>query len=45
MIGLHQIIVYLKKLFNGEFIILLQYVDDTLIVGRDTSKIDKLRKS
>ena len=37
--------VFVKKFFNGEFIILLLYVDDMLIVGRDTSKIDKLKKS
>ena len=30
--------------FDGEFIILLLYVDDMLIVGRDTGKIDKLKK-
>jgi hypothetical protein len=33
-----------KKFSDGEFIILLLYVDDMLIVGRDTSKIDKLKK-
>ncbi|RVW94339.1 Retrovirus-related Pol polyprotein from transposon TNT 1-94 [Vitis vinifera] len=32
------------KFFDGEFIILLLYVDDMLIVGHDTSKIDKLKK-
>ena len=36
--------VFVKKLSNGEFIILLLYVDDMLIVGRDTGKIDKLKK-
>jgi hypothetical protein len=36
--------VFVKKFFDGEFIILLLYVDDMLIVGRDTSKIDKLKK-
>ena len=30
--------------FDGEFIILLLYVDDMLIVGCDTSKIDQLKK-
>ena len=37
--------VFVKKFSDGEFIILLLYVDDMLIVGRDTSKIDKLKKS
>ena len=36
--------VFVKKFSDGEFIILLLYVDDMLIVGRDTSKIDKLKK-
>ena len=36
--------VFVKKFFDGEFIILLLYVDDMLIVGRDTGKIDKLKK-
>ena len=36
--------VFVKKFFDGEFIILLLYVDDMLIVGHDTSKIDKLKK-
>ena len=36
--------VFVKKFFGGEFIILLLYVDDMLIVGRDTGKIDKLKK-
>ena len=35
---------FVKKFFDGEFIILLLYVDDMLIVGHDTSKIDKLKK-
>ncbi|RVW77060.1 Retrovirus-related Pol polyprotein from transposon TNT 1-94 [Vitis vinifera] len=36
--------VFVKKLYDGEFIIFLLYVDDMLIVGRDTSKIDNLKK-
>ena len=36
--------VFVKKFSNGEFIILLLYVDDMLIVGCDTGKIDKLKK-
>ena len=36
--------VYVKKFDNGDFIILLIYVDDMLIVERDKSKIEKLKK-
>ena len=36
--------VFLKKFSDGEFIILLLYVDDMLIICRDTSKIDRLKK-
>ena len=36
--------VFVKKFSDGEFIILLLYVDNMLIVGRDTGKIDKLKK-
>ena len=36
--------VFVKKFSNGEFIILSLYVDDMLIVDRDTGKIDKLKK-
>jgi hypothetical protein len=36
--------VFVKKLSDGEFIILLLYVDDMLIVGRDTSKINRLKE-
>jgi hypothetical protein len=36
--------VFVKKFSDGEFIILLVYVDDMLIVGRDISKIDKLKE-
>ena len=35
--------VFVNKFSDGEFIILLLYVDDMLIVGCDTSKIDKLK--
>jgi hypothetical protein len=36
--------VFVKKFSDGEFIILLLYVDDMLIVGRDTRKIDRLKE-
>ena len=36
--------VFVKKFSDGEFIILLLYMDDMLIVDRDTGKIDKLKK-
>ena len=36
--------VFVKKFFDGEFIILLLYVDDMLIICRDTSKIDRPKK-
>ena len=36
--------VFVKKFSDGEFIILLLYVDDMLIVGHDIGKIDKLKK-
>lgn len=36
--------VFFKKFTDGNFIILLVYVDDMLIVGHDASKIDKLKK-
>ena len=36
--------VFMKKFSDGGFIILLLYVDDMLIVGRDTNKIYKLKK-
>lgn len=36
--------VFVKKFSDGGFIILLLYMDDMLIVGRDTNKIDKLKK-
>ena len=36
--------VYVKNFSDGDFVILLLYVDDMLIVGRDTIKIDRLKK-
>ena len=36
--------IYVKNFSNGDFIILLLYVDNTLIVGRDVMKIDGLKK-
>ncbi|CAJ2658330.1 unnamed protein product [Trifolium pratense] len=36
--------VFVKKFSDGDFIILLLYVDDMLIVGHDTKKIKSLKK-
>ena len=36
--------VFVQKLFDDDFVILLLYVDDILIVGRNVSRIDKLKK-
>ncbi|KAL5863382.1 hypothetical protein ACOSQ3_000896 [Xanthoceras sorbifolium] len=36
--------VFIKKFSDGDFIILLLYVDDMLIVGQDIGKINKLKK-
>ena len=36
--------VFIKKLSDDNFIILLLYVDDMLIVGKDISMIDRLKK-
>mgnify|MGYP002775293705 CR=1 FL=1 len=36
--------VFFKKFSNGDCVILLLYVDDMLIVGRDTNKIEKLKR-
>ena len=36
--------VYVKNFVDGDFIILLLYVDDMLIVGHDAVKIDRLKK-
>lgn len=36
--------VFVQKLFDDDFIILLLYVHDMLIVGRNSSRIDNLKK-
>ena len=36
--------VFVKKFSDGDFVIFLLYVDDMLIVGQDTNKIEKLKK-
>lgn len=36
--------VFVQKFSDGDFIILLLYVNDMLIVGRNPSRIDKLKK-
>ena len=36
--------VFVKRFSDGDFIILLLYVDDLLIVGHNMSKIEKLKK-
>lgn len=36
--------VFVQKFSDDDFIILLLYVDDMLIVGRNPSRIDKLKK-
>nr|KYP77046.1 Retrovirus-related Pol polyprotein from transposon TNT 1-94 [Cajanus cajan] len=36
--------VFVRKFSDDDFIILLLYVDDMLIVGKDVSKIDRLKK-
>jgi len=35
---------FVQKISGDDFIILWLYVDDILIVGRNTSKIDELKK-
>ena len=35
--------VFVKRFFDGDFIILLLYVDDMLIIGHDANKIEKLK--
>ena len=37
--------VFVKKFDGGDFLILLLYVDDMLIVGRDPKKIESLKKA
>ena len=36
--------IFVKKFVDNDFIMFLLYVDDVLIVGQDTSKIDNLKK-
>ena len=36
--------IFVQKFFDDDFVILLLYVDDILIVGRNVSRIDKLKK-
>ena len=36
--------VFTKKFFDDDFIILILYVDDMLIIGHDSSKIDKSKR-
>ena len=36
--------VYVKKISNGKFVMLLLYVDDMLIVGQDAGVIGNLKK-
>ena len=36
--------VFTRKFYDDDFIILLLYVDDMLINGHDSSKIDRLKK-
>ena len=36
--------VFVQKFSDDDFIILLLYVDDMLIVGKNTSKFDELKK-
>ena len=36
--------IFIKNFGNNDFIILLLYVDDMLIVGQDASKNDNLKK-
>ena len=45
IIGQTHTTVFVKKLLDGDFVILLQYVEDImLIVGWDTNKIEKLKR-
>ena len=37
--------VFTRKFSNDDFIILLLYVDDMLIIGHDSSKIDRLKRA
>ena len=39
----HLIIVFTKKFYDDDFITLLLHVNDMLIIGHDSSKIDRLK--
>ena len=36
--------VFTRKFSNDDFVILLMYVDDMLIIGHDSNKIDRLKR-
>ena len=36
--------VFTRKLFDNDFIIILLYIDDMLIIGHDFSNIDRLKR-
>jgi hypothetical protein len=36
--------VFIKRFLDGNFIIILLYVDDMMIVGHDTKKIQSLKR-
>ena len=36
--------VFIQKFFDDDFVILLLYVDDMLIVGKNASRIDRLKE-
>ena len=36
--------VFTRKFYDDDFIILLLYVDEMLIIGHDSRKIDKLKR-
>lgn len=38
------IVFFIKKFSNSDFVILLLYIDDMLIVGHDAAKIEKLKR-
>ena len=40
----HLIIVFTRKFSDDNFIIIILYVDDILIIGQDSSKIDRLKR-
>ena len=41
---MHDHFVFVKKFGDNDFIILLLYVDDMLILGQDASKINNLKR-